>query len=479
MPAFRSAFSSRLAALGGFPDVDARDVSTLADALAKLDDGALLRINPWTLAEEAGLDPAAALDLCVVGAKVGLFDLGFHLICPGCGAIESSHGSWNGLAKETMWCHVCRIEVPIALDDQVEVSFALSGAVAEIDFDPYASPWNYARSFFSASYERSQTQMALVEKVQRGFLAVRPEQSEELALVAEPGARYRAVSIDAHAALDIIVDESAAATDHIDVEIVPGGFAPTTMRVRPGAHTVRVRSSIAGPSGLLFVEDRVEDFTAARLSDPPRMRPYVSAKNLLNHQRFRDLFKAEALDPKLRLHLRSLTLLFTDLKGSTALYDATGDVTAYGVVQEHFQVLMTAVRRHHGAVVKTMGDAVMATFSAPEEAVAAADEMLGAMARVNDRVQQLGQQTGLKVGIHEGAALAVVADDRLDYFGQTVNIAARVQALADAGEIWVTDAVMKSAPAAALLKERGWSKEPRRVSLKGVGQPTDVFRMAR
>jgi class 3 adenylate cyclase len=73
----------------------------------------------------------------------------------------------------------------------------------------------------------------------------------------------------------------------------------------------------------------------------------------------------------------------------------------------------------------------------------------------------------------------VSSDDRLDYFGQTVNIAARVQALADAGEIWLTEAVMQHVEVAALTKTKGFTVERKQVALKGVGVPTEVYRLSR
>jgi class 3 adenylate cyclase len=103
--------------------------------------------------------------------------------------------------------------------------------------------------------------------------------------------------------------------------------------------------------------------------------------------------------------------------------------------------------------------------------------MMRAMRPVEERVRGLGYVTGLKVGIHEGTALAVSSDDRLDYFGQTVNIAARVQALADAGEIWMTDVVMNDGDVARLVKAGRFDVEQKQVALKGVGHPTDVFRV--
>ncbi|MBL8957485.1 MAG: adenylate/guanylate cyclase domain-containing protein [Myxococcaceae bacterium] len=203
-------------------------------------------------------------------------------------------------------------------------------------------------------------------------------------------------------------------------------------------------------------------------------RKFVTGKVLLNNQSFRDLFRVQSLAPDLKLNLKSLTLLFTDLKGSTELYDRTGDVSADGIVQEHFRVLAEAVRRHDGAIVKTMGDAIMASFSTSRDAVA----MMNAMEAVNQKVKADGYETGLKVGLHEGSALAVNAESRLDYFGQTVNIAARVQAVASSGEIWVTGAVLAAEGVAEALRELRLGTERKVVSLKGVGAPTPVFRLA-
>ena len=84
-------------------------------------------------------------------------------------------------------------------------------------------------------------------------------------------------------------------------------------------------------------------------------------------------------------------------------------------------------------------------------------------------------ELGLKIGLHEGAALAINADDRLDYFGQTVNIAARVQGLAQAGEIWLTEPVFQADGVTGAFLERGYHNQKHMVSLKGVGQPTLVY----
>ena len=81
----------------------------------------------------------------------------------------------------------------------------------------------------------------------------------------------------------------------------------------------------------------------------------------------------------------------------------------------------------------------------------------------------------LKIGVHHGAAIAVTLNEQLDYFGQTVNIAARVQALADAGEIWVTEEVWGYPGVRELLAP--YPAERRTVELRGVERPLGVLRV--
>src|SRR5690606_24586050 len=171
-----------------------------------------------------------------------------------------------------------------------------------------------------------------------------------------------------------------------------------------------------------------------------RRRPFLTAKHLLSNQTFRDLYRTDTLDVNQRLKITSLTFLFTDLRGSTELYERVGDLVAFDIVQSHFEVLNEIVAAEAGAVVKTIGDAVMATFPTPDRAVAAALRMREAMQRLND--ERGGEDLLLKIGVHEGPCIAVSMNERQDYFGQTVNIASRVQGLASSHLIFATEAVV-------------------------------------
>ena len=204
-----------------------------------------------------------------------------------------------------------------------------------------------------------------------------------------------------------------------------------------------------------------------------RRRPVLTAKRLLTNQTFRDLYRTDTLAVDQRLKIISLTFLFSDLKGSTELYDRVGDLVAFDLVKEHFRVLNEIIASERGAVVKTIGDAVMATFATPDRAVAAAIRMRDAMTDLGE--QRHEKDLLLKMGIHEGPCLAVSLDDRQDYFGQTVNIAARVQALAASRSILVTEPVMENAQASAMLETSGLKPEQRRTTLRGIASEMSVY----
>jgi class 3 adenylate cyclase len=193
-------------------------------------------------------------------------------------------------------------------------------------------------------------------------------------------------------------------------------------------------------------------------------------------QEFRDLFSSEALAPGLELGIENLAFMFTDLTGSTALYQAIGQARAFRLVQDHFRVLRAAISANHGALVKTIGDAVMATFPSGAEALSAALQMQRDI-RALEAPDLVDTSHLVKVGLHQGPCVAVTLNDRLDYFGTTVNTAARIEHECCGGQIVASLAVCQSEAAAALLKESGARLEEEVVRLRGINEPVPVYRI--
>ena len=147
-----------------------------------------------------------------------------------------------------------------------------------------------------------------------------------------------------------------------------------------GARSKGFRADIAaGPVRIEFTNATDERY-ALMITDLPdhyalTMTPFLSGTQLLSNQTFRELFGAETITSGEGLAIKRLTLLFTDLKGSTALYDSVGDMKAFDLVRRHFGYLQECIARNSGALVKTIGDAVMATFVDPRDGLRAALEM--------------------------------------------------------------------------------------------------------
>ena len=142
-------------------------------------------------------------------------------------------------------------------------------------------------------------------------------------------------------------------------------------------------------------------------------------------------------------------------------------------MRNHFLALNEIVADESGAVVKTIGDAVMATFPTPDRAVAAALRMRDAMADLNRH--RNSEDLLLKIGIHEGPCLAVNLNERQDYFGQTVNIASRVQGLAATRSILTTAPVVNNPGASAILKAGGLTPTAQQRAVRGIAGEVAIY----
>jgi class 3 adenylate cyclase len=236
-----------------------------------------------------------------------------------------------------------------------------------------------------------------------------------------------------------------------------------TVQMHPGLLQIALenRLNVRTLPAIWIVSDKVHELVSKR-------RPFLTAKRLLTNQTFRDIYRTDTLDVDQRLKITSLSFLFTDLKGSTELYERVGDLVAYDLVRAHFRILNEIVAAENGAVVKTIGDAVMATFPTPDRAMAAALKM-------REALQDLKGDLLLKIGIHEGPCLAVSLNDRQDYFGRTVNIAARVQGLATSRSIFATRRIVTDSEASKLLQSHGIAATLEKRSLRGIAKQIEIF----
>jgi class 3 adenylate cyclase len=171
----------------------------------------------------------------------------------------------------------------------------------------------------------------------------------------------------------------------------------------------------------------------------------VTGSDVMLTPDFKNVFSRETLSQRESLSIRHLTILFTDITGSTALYQRLGDVPAYNLVRDHFDVLFQQIERHQGVVVKTIGDAVMAAFPAPDYALQAALAVQHDIRQFNEpRTPDQGIIL-VKIGLHTGNAIAVNLNNTLDYFGNMVNQAARIQSKSRSEEVLLSEDIFNDA----------------------------------
>jgi class 3 adenylate cyclase len=448
------------------------DVAIALEALVReAPDRALCRINGLAFAAERGLDEERVIGAFLHASRLGLFDLSWNVMCPGCGGVLDSAASLKSFDKSEYRCSLCAAGYEPTLDELVEVTFTVNRRVRRIEgHDPDSlSHLEYFRQIFWGSG------MDLPDALEDVF--------DEITLdsIELPAGEKAVLSLSLPAGFVIVFDPVTHATQFLKVDGAPTRERQALSLVLDRAHAPSETVDLAPGPLRLAIENRTEARTlpgvwlaGETMHDVmSRRRPFLTAKRLLTNQTFRDLYRTDTLDLDQRLKITSLTFLFTDLKGSTELYERVGDLVAFDLVRQHFRVLNEIVAAEAGAVVKTIGDAVMATFPTPARGVAAALRMREAMRGLNEA--RGADDLILKIGLHEGPCLAVRFNDVQDYFGQTVNIASRVQGLAVSSAIFATSAVVDDADAAVVLVESGLAPQPQRHTLRGIAEAVSLY----
>lgn len=446
----------KINSLRSYPNLDKGSIEILHSSLQKLDDWHLFQINPISFANENGLDPNESIDLFIHGAKIGLFDFEWNLICPMCGSKVKTHTSIADIEKHKIHCVICDIDVETDLSNFIEVSFSINPQLHKINLDPYASYENYSRYYFSGNYHPPQEFLVyFTGRAHKNFVVIEPDTNKKVEFMPTKNMLHRCSSLENNSILRIKTTNEERDDPHIiDIDLLLSGFSPHTIEIPTSRVILNLKSYLPDKAAFITFEADVTQVQSYMKQTPPYFDDFLTGKMLLTRQSFRDLFRIQTLPPNFQLKISDVTILFTDLKSSTELYEKTGDMSAYNHVQDHFELLKKSTKKHAGAIIKTIGDAIMASFAHPKDGVEAAIEMIGNVQEMNQQAQ-VNHDFAIKVGLHSGTALAVTANNLLDYFGQTVNLAARVQGLAEGSELWMTDVIHQNPEVQKILSENG------------------------
>jgi class 3 adenylate cyclase len=439
-------------------------------------DHALNRMNALDLAAKADIGEERVIAALLHAVGLGLLEMTWSVMCPSCAGVLSANKSLKTLDKAQYNCAFCAAGYDTTLDNLVEVTFTVSLRVRKIAAhspDELPAAEYYRQVFWSSAIDLPDDidMEKLLDEVTLEIVDLPPGERAILSLQVPEGTLIVFDPVT-HAAqfLDISGDETGE-RQNLSVIFNKVQIPVDTIALRPGPLRLSLENRTDGRvlPAVWVANQALDDLLTRR-------KPILTAKRLLTNQTFRDLYRTDTLAIGQRLKILSLTFLFSDLRGSTELYERVGDLTAFDLVNEHFRLLQEIIASERGAIVKTIGDAVMATFETPDRAIAAAIRMREAMSDLGAERQH--QSLSLKMGIHEGSCLAVILNAQQDYFGQTVNIAPRVQGLAASRSIVVTEQAVENAQARTLLEANGLTSTRRSVALGGIADKVSVYEIS-
>jgi class 3 adenylate cyclase len=464
----------RLALLEQARSWSPRLISKLESHIRTADDRALYRINPFTFAKDKNAAETEVVDLFLHATALGLFSMDWNLFCPKCCCVVDSFRSLRSVHNH-YHCAFCATDYEAVLDEYIAIAFTISPEIRTISFhDPLALP------AFEYFYQVRNTADGVLPD---GVPLITVKGSMTRAVSWIPAGKTTSIEVEGTEGALLGACPNSKACFLVTIDGAPAP-APQPVNIPYGEVTPTYAMHQAAPGRIVFhIDNPTSELGLVCIAQLPpgfdintiplTFVPFLNGKRLLTTQTFRDLFRSEVIKASEGIGVKDITLLFTDLKGSTELYERIGDLNAFSLVQRHFERLLDVTVRHDGALIKTAGDAIMAAFLKPADAVKAALAMRTEIAAFN--ADQLDRALILKIGIHTGAAIAVTLNDRLDYFGQNVNIAARIQGIAGAGEICISEDVQADAEAKALLAtlpvQSGRSK------LRGVREDFRVYRI--
>jgi len=396
------------------------------------DDVDLARIQIRERARVWKVDEQELLRVALYATRAGLLTLSWDTVCPHCRGVRDENGSLAALQAHSA-CDTCQVTFETDKQETVEVTFRVHSAVRDIPDQVYCSAEPAKKDHI---------------RVQR---TLAPKQATTLEPNLGPG-RYTVWANNMRGGWYLDVHE--AGPDHVAWQPLPGG---TIVEVGPGAK-VEIANDVEEEQRFTIEEAKWSDHA-------------LRAGQLLSFQEFRDLFSEEYIGADVRLGVGEQTLLFTDVVGSTAFYALRGDPAAFVEIKRHFDEVFAIVTKHRGAVVKTIGDAVMATFTNPVDAVRASHAIHKAFSPTREDTP-----IRLRISLNTGPCIAVRLNANADFFGGTVNVAAKLQALAEGYQIAMSEATYASSGVAEFIAGEGATTEVMEYTSKALPSPVGVRR---
>ncbi len=421
----------------------------LYDYLLERGDHEVVDMRPYSLADEWGIGREEVLKLFLYSTKIGILNLSWNLICPNCRVSTEQTSTLIQLGKQ-IHCDFCGVDYQANFDRYVELNFTIHSSIRKAVKNVYCiggpaiTPHVYVQKRISPG-ESEVIEFTQVHEQMR----LRVLRNNSI------------VEIKQHFPHD--VDQELDDDKSPQPLIFSDNWSRNEINFS-GAHLKVLCKNDSEVQVVVVLEKSGWDDVT------------VTAAKVTSMNEFRQLFSSEVLAPGNQVGVENVAFLFTDLLGSTVFYEEVGDALAYGQVRRHFEFMLHWIELNSGALVKTIGDAVMAVFETPEQAVSAAFDIQSRVHEFNASSLPL-EPIVIKSGVHFGHAIAVNSNGVLDYFGRNVNIAARIQAQSSGGDIVISHDCIDRPAVIQLVERYQAESEILTATLKGIQESHQLVRI--
>ncbi|MCB1179374.1 MAG: adenylate/guanylate cyclase domain-containing protein, partial [Leptospiraceae bacterium] len=348
-------------------------------------------------------------------------------------------------------CNMCEVDFVADFSSRVEVTFSLHPEIENINLPAFCIPPKNMEVFAG--------------------LNLPPGEKAEADLELVPGKYgYFCPITVTKGVLTVEGDVTDAVQEMTIHQLEESRYDHPFYRLRPGKIHLKAINDTNSLSGVFLTKNELSE----ELS-PDDFGLRLSGLELTHFPVFRELFGSETLSERERMTISGVTILFTDIKGSTKMYEDLGDIPAYNIVRDHFDILIDVIKNNGGYVIKTIGDAVMASFMRSDDSIKSVYEVFEEFDKYNES-KGSNEKVSLKIGVHSGPAILVNLNDRIDYFGTTVNKAARIQSLSNSENFCVSEEIFGQPEIKELLKQNGVKRVNRKFrELKGLSGKHPVY----
>jgi adenylate cyclase len=376
------------------------------------------KIRPFDAANKLKLDPLDVLIFCLLATRAGFLNLSWDLLCPGCRVTSLKAGNLSEIDTEEH-CDSCNIRFDVDFDKNVEITFSPHENIRPVVGDHFClgSPSNTPHIYSQVN--------------------VGPESSRTIELNFSPGKyRIRCLTMKGEIFFEVPVDSRKT---EFSLELTES--FPVIKQLEFAKKTT------------LVLNNPEDNWKTIKVDNLFYLDFVTTAHFVTCLQDFRDSFGSQVLRPGIKMGISNLVVLFSDLKDSTLLYETKGDAAAFSLVQDHFAIMTEVIRENKGGIVKTIGDSVMAVFTNSPDAIRASIRIMEEFDKWN-RETHSSHNIIINLGLHEGPCLALNLNDRLDYFGSTVNKAARIQGTSKDGNLVLSENIYKNPEVQEIIKNK-------------------------